>query len=102
MDGMLQEISADADSLGQTSLADALVDELETARRRMRHLAPWHVTPVPMYSSTGAVRAAKSGGTGEERRRRLALQVLAVQMAQARSTSALSWGDGVCPRFADP
>ena len=90
MDDMLQEISADVHSLGQTSLADALIDELETARRRMRHLAPWHVTPVPVQSATGAIRAAKSGGIGEERRRRLAFQVLAVQMAQAQSSGALS------------
>jgi len=90
MDDMLRQISADADSFGNASLGDALVVELETARRRMRHLAPWHVTPVPMQATTGAARGAKPSGAGEERRRRVALQVLALQMAQARSTGALS------------
>ena len=89
MDDLVGQIFAGAGSLGDAPLADALVVELETARRRMRHLAPWHVTPVPMQAVTRAVHAAKSSGTSEERRR-LALQVLAVQMVQATSTSALS------------
>lgn len=72
------------------SRAGAPVDELETARRRLRHLAPWHVAPMPMRSATAAAPTATSRGASEERCRRLALQVLAVQMAQARARSALS------------
>jgi hypothetical protein len=56
----------------------------------MRHLAPWHVAPVPMRSLRAAAPPAASSGLREERRRRLALRVLAVQMAQARSIGALS------------
>lgn len=70
--------------------AERPVGELETARRRMRHLAPWHIAPVPLRSVTGAAQRAPSRGASEERCRHLALQVLAVQMAQARARSALS------------
>jgi len=72
------------------SLAATTVDELETARRRMRHLAPWHIAPVPLRGAGGAARRAASRDANEERCRHLALQVLAVQMAQARPRSALT------------
>jgi hypothetical protein len=41
--------------LGQS----ARLDDLEIARRRMKHLAPWHVKPVPM--SQQAARAPAAG-----------------------------------------
>jgi hypothetical protein len=41
--------------LGQS----ARLDDLEIARRRMKHLAPWHVVPVPMTQ-----QAASAGATG--------------------------------------
>ena len=69
---------------------DPMVDELEIARRRMRHLAPWHVAPMPMRSVTRAASPAKLETVGEDRCRDLALRVLAVQMALAKTTSALS------------
>ncbi len=72
------------------SLAETPVDELERARKRMRHLAPWHIAPVPLRRVNGAVQRAASRGASEERCRHLALQVLAVQMVQARARSALS------------
>jgi len=72
------------------SLTVTPIDELETARKRMRHLAPWHIAPVPLRGAGGAARRAASRGASEERCRHLALQVLAVQMAQARPRSALT------------
>lgn len=73
-----------------SSLAAVVVDELETARRRMRHLAPWHVAPVPLRGTRLTALPAKSRGASEERCRKLSLQILAVQMARARARSALS------------
>jgi hypothetical protein len=73
---------------GPPSLASEPDDVLEIARRRMRHLAPWRVEPMPMHRAGAAAQAVKS--SGEERTRRLALQVLALQMAQASSKGALT------------
>lgn len=65
-----------------------IAEDLETARRRMKHLAPWHVAPLP---HTQIARAGTSASPAAERarRKRLALQVLALQMGYARPTSAL-------------
>jgi hypothetical protein len=67
-----------------------IADDLETARRRMKHLAPWHVAPLPQTRLARSVPAAPPVGSAEQaRRRHLALQVLAVQMGNARPPTAL-------------
>lgn len=70
-------------------IATAAADDLRGARRRMRHLAPWNVRPLPkMHSANGK---PSEPPTSEERKQseQLALQVLAVQMRQAAVRSAL-------------
>jgi hypothetical protein len=65
-------------------------DDLRIARSRMRHLVPWNVEALPMmHPATGTPHSDPL--THEERKRweHLALQILAVQMCQAESTSAL-------------
>jgi hypothetical protein len=69
--------------------AGAMADDLKLARRRMRHLAPWHVEPLPaMHFAIGNPSESR---TSEERERseHVALRVLAVQMWQASATSAM-------------
>jgi hypothetical protein len=68
-----------------------IADDLETARRRMKHLAPWHVAPLPQTQLARAARTAPPplGSAEHARRKRLALQVLAVQMGNARPPTAL-------------
>jgi hypothetical protein len=67
-----------------------IAEDLETARRRMKHLAPWHVAPLPQtqVGRTGTATQPVSS-TEQARRKHLALQVLAVQMGNARPGSAL-------------
>jgi len=73
-----------------TGAPAGIAEDLETARRRMQHLAPWHVAPLPQTQIAQAGAAAASvGATERARRRRLALQVPALPMGQARPTSAL-------------
>lgn len=65
-------------------------DELEIARRRMKHLAPWHVAPMPMSQVAPRAPASSPVSAAEKaRRKHLALQVLALQMGNARPNSAL-------------
>ncbi len=67
-----------------------IAEDLETARRRMKHLAPWHVAPLPQTQISRAGAAAGPVSASEQaRRKHLALQVLALQMGYARPTSAL-------------
>lgn len=80
------EADGRADILRRTAMP---VDDMETARKRMRHLAPWRVAPVPMRSHTAAAPPTKPCAANAERCRRLAFQVLAVQMAQTPAKSAL-------------
>jgi len=64
-------------------------DEITIARRRMRHLAPWRVEPLPiMHSAIG--RPTKALSTEQLAvSERLALQVLAVQMWLTAAQSAM-------------
>lgn len=64
-------------------------DDIKVARQRMRHLAPWNVEPLPVMHSVAGVPTAPLSKEARERGRRLALQVLAVQMWHAAATSAL-------------
>ncbi len=64
-------------------------DDMKIARRRMRHLAPWNVEPVPaMHAATGKP-ADPLNLSVRERSRRLALQVLAIHIWHAAARSAL-------------
>lgn len=76
--------------LGISGAAADFAKDLETARRRMKHLAPWHVAPLPQTQIARAgAAAAPVSAVKQARRKRLALQVLALQMGYARPTSAL-------------
>jgi len=65
------------------------VDDIEIARQRMRHLAPWNVEPLPLMHSVDGTPPPPPSAEARERRRQLALQILAVQMWHAAATSAL-------------
>lgn len=64
-------------------------DDIEIARHRMRHLAPWNVEPLPLMHSVDGAPLPPPSAEVRERRRQLALQILAVQMWHAKATSAL-------------
>lgn len=68
---------------------DSRVDEIKIARRRMRHLAPWNVKPLPVMHSVSGTPGEPLSAAARERSRRLALQILAVQMWHVRARSAL-------------
>jgi hypothetical protein len=53
--------------LGQS----AYRDDLEIARRRMKHLAPWHVEPIPMTQE--AASAPTAGPVEKPSNRKLSL-----------------------------
>jgi len=78
-----------ADASPQSSREVIAPDDLEIACRRMRHLAPWNVRPIPMMHSVVG-NPERPITTGQrERSKRLAMKVLAVQISQAGATSAL-------------
>jgi hypothetical protein len=63
-------------------------DEMTVARRRMKHLAPWRIEPIPaVHVAARSPAAAPLTGESKERYRRVALNVLAMQMAEAASWS---------------
>ena len=65
-------------------------DETETARRRMKHLAPWRVEPVPaVHVAARAALAPPMSGEARARCKQIALNVLALQIAAAGSGSPL-------------
>jgi len=64
-------------------------DDIKIARQRMRHLAPWNVEPLPLMHSVAGTPIAPPSKEARERGRRLALQILAVQMWHAGAMSAL-------------
>lgn len=64
-------------------------DDIKIARQRMRHLAPWHVEPVPAMHSAVGRPAEPLSESAREPGRRLALQVLAIHMWHAAARSAL-------------
>lgn len=68
---------------------DSRVDEIKIARRRMRHLAPWNVKPLPVMHSVFGTPGEPLSAAARERSRRLALQVLAVQMWHVGAKSGL-------------
>lgn len=84
--------AAGADASASTPIGQLVArDDLETARRRMKHLARWHVEPMPITQQAASAPAASPVSSATQaRRKRLALQVLALQMGNARLRSALS------------
>jgi hypothetical protein len=69
----------------------AAVDDIWIARKRMRHLLPWNVKPLPvMHFAASSTAVAKPRSEESTRRvRHLAMQVLAVQMWHASARSLL-------------
>lgn len=68
--------------------ATAVADDLVVARRRMRHLAPWDIEPLPvMHSVAGA--SDELPPRQPERSKELGLHLLAVHMWQAAAKTAL-------------
>jgi hypothetical protein len=89
MDDLPRRVVSESETLtGPLSPVGEPDPVLETARRRMRHLAPWRVEPMPLHRARGAAGATKP--RGEDRNHRLALQVLALQMAEASSKGGLT------------
>jgi len=68
--------------------ATAAADDLVVARRRMRHLAPWDIEPLPvMHSVAGASDESPPMPRGPTKA--LGLHLLAVHMWQAAAKTAL-------------
>ncbi|MDE2229902.1 MAG: hypothetical protein KGL11_12800 [Alphaproteobacteria bacterium] len=65
------------------------VDDLVVARRRMRHLAPWDIKPLPMMHAVAGASDESLPPEQRERTKELALYVLAVHMWQAAAKTAL-------------
>jgi hypothetical protein len=60
-------------------------DEMDVARRRMKHLEPWRIAPVPaVHVAARTYRAAPLTQEARDRYRAVALNVLALHMATAR------------------
>jgi len=64
-------------------------DELDVARARMRHLAPWHVEALPAMHAAHGTTAAPLTPLDRARGERLAARVLAVQIWNAGALGAL-------------
>ncbi|GEM_PF-7097989 len=65
-------------------------DDLVVAQRRMRHLAPLDIKPLPMMHRVAGPSDESRPPEERERTRELALYVLAVHMWQAAARSAMS------------
>lgn len=64
-------------------------NDLDVAQLRLRHLAPWNVAPVPMMHSVSGVPEEPLTSEQRERSGQIALRVLAIQMHEAATKSAL-------------
>ena len=62
--------------------AAPIADELEIARRRMQHLAPWKVTAVPMIHP-GQDTVSKPTHSDNQFANKWGLMALAIHMSQA-------------------
>lgn len=69
--------------------APILADDLTIARRRMRHLAPWHIEALPTMHSAGGCPTNALSAEQRAISERLALQVLAVQMWLTTAQTAM-------------
>ena len=75
-------------SLDRNSAA-ALADDLVVARRRMRHLAPLDIKPLPMMHSVAGPTDESLSPDHRERSKERGLYLLAVHMWQAAAQTAL-------------
>lgn len=66
-----------------SSSTASVVNDLKTANRRMRHLAPWNVKPLPMMHSAAGKPIDRLTPAQRERTAQVARQVLAVHMRDA-------------------
>src|SRR5215469_15376447 len=66
-----------------------VADDLAVARQRMRHLAPWNVTPLPVMHSVTGKPTERLSPAQRERATQLALQILAIQMDHTAHQGAL-------------
>lgn len=73
--------------LSDGKTATAVADDLVVARRRMRHLAPWDIEPLPVMHSVAG--ASDEPPPQNERSKELGLHLLAVHMWQAAAKTAL-------------
>lgn len=65
-------------------------DDLEIAKRRMKHLAPWNVAPMPMAQlASNAVESAPVSDETRMSRQRVAMRVMALQMAYVQRAGGL-------------
>lgn len=67
----------------------APADDIVVARRRMRHLVPWDIKPLPVMHSVAGASDESLSPEQRERTKEIALQVLAVHMWQAAAKTAL-------------
>ncbi|MGH6974241.1 MAG: hypothetical protein ACRED6_06405 [Stellaceae bacterium] len=72
-----------------TQSPTAPADDIVVARRRMRHLAPWDIKPLPVMHSVAGASDESRSPEQRERTKEIALQVLAVHMWQAAAKTAL-------------
>jgi hypothetical protein len=71
-------------------IAQPAADEMAVARRRMKHLEPWRITPVPaVHVAQRTKAAAPLSDHAKARYKLLALNVLALQMAATPPGPAL-------------
>lgn len=75
--------------LSDRKSATAVADDLVIARRRMRHLAPWDIEPLPVMHSVAGASAESPPPEQREQTKELALHLLAVHMWQAAAKTAL-------------
>jgi len=75
--------------LQPTAREPASADDIVVARRRMRHLAPLDIKPLPVMHSVAGASDESLSPEQRERTKEIALQVLAVHMWQAAAKTAL-------------
>jgi hypothetical protein len=67
----------------------AAADDLAIARRRMRHLAPWHVEPLPAMHAAVGGRTERMAAEHREHNEEVALRMLAVHLWLTTAQSAM-------------
>lgn len=86
---MADDIFVTAFEIVDRNAVEAPADDIVVARRRMRHLAPWDIKPLPvMHSATGSSDGLPPPQQNERTKER-GLQLLAVHMWQAAAKTAL-------------
>lgn len=86
---MADDIFVTAFEIVDRNAAEAPADDIVVARRRMRHLVPWDIRPLPVMHSVAGASDESRSPEQRERTKEIALQVLAVHMWQAAAKTAL-------------